>query len=191
MIAIPDRLYMTPHQYLDWEEQQELKYEYMAGEVIAMTGGTIPHNDAAFNLAAALKNHLRGKGCKVQIADGKVGVSEQKPFHYPDVMVSCDRRDRKAKKAIYYPCVIVEVLSPGTERFDRGRKFQNYRQIATLQEYVLISLEQKIIECFRLNERGVWEFHTYTDELELTSVNFRCPVDVVYEDVLLGEDEEE
>jgi len=189
MIAIPDRLYMTPHQYLDWEEQQELKYEYIAGEVIAMTGGTIPHNDAAFNLAAALKNHLRGKGCKVQIADGKVGISEQGPFHYPDVMVSCDQRDRKAKKAIYYPCLIVEVLSPGTERFDRGRKFQNYRQIATLQEYVLISLGQKIIECFRLNERGVWELHTYTDELELTSVNFRCAVDAVYEDVLLGEDE--
>ncbi|HAJ58273.1 MAG TPA: hypothetical protein DCP31_02535 [Cyanobacteria bacterium UBA8543] len=195
MVAVPDRQYLTPQDYLDWEEQQSIKYEYIDGEVFAMTGGTIPHNDLAVNLTTALKNHLRGKGCKVSMADAKVGVSERGPFHYPDVMVTCDERDRRAIRVIYYPCLIVEVLSPSTEAKDRGKKFQNYRRISTLKEYVLISSEQKVIECFRLNEKGVWELYTYSegDELELISVDFRCPIELVYEDVILEavEDDEE
>jgi Uma2 family endonuclease len=193
MVAVPDGQYLTPQNYLDWEEQQSIKYEYIDGEVFAMTGGTIPHNDLAVNLTTALKNHLRGKGCKVSMADAKVGVSERGPFHYPDVMVTCDERDRRAIRVIYYPCLIVEVLSPSTEAKDRGKKFQNYRRISTLREYVLISSEQKVIECFRLNEKGIWELYTYSegDEVELKSVDFRCPIELVYEDVILEAVEED
>lgn len=193
MVAVPERQYLTPQDYLDWEEQQSIKYEYIDGEVFAMTGGTIPHNDLAVNLTTALKNHLRGKGCKVSMADAKVGVSERGPFHYPDVMVTCDERDRRAIRVIYYPCLIVEVLSPSTEAKDRGKKFQNYRRISTLKEYVLISYEQKVIECFRLNEKGVWELYTYLegDEVELKSIDFRSPIELVYEDVILEAVEED
>jgi Uma2 family endonuclease len=193
MVAVPERQYLTPQDYLDWEEQQSIKYEYIDGEVFAMTGGTIPHNDLAVNLTTALKNHLRGKGCKVSMADAKVGVSERGPFHYPDVMVTCDERDRRAIRVIYYPCLIVEVLSPSTEAKDRGKKFQNYRRISTLKEYVLISSEQKFIEGFRLNEKGVWELYTYSegDEVELKSIDFRCPIELVYEDVILEAVEED
>jgi Uma2 family endonuclease len=193
MVTVPDRQYLTPQDYLDWEEQQSIKYEYIDGEVFAMTGGTIPHNDLAVNLTTALKNHRRGKGCKVSMADAKVGISERGPFHYPDVMVTCDERDRRAIRVIYYPCLIVEVLSPSTEAKDRGKKFQNYRRISTLKEYVLISSEQKFIECFRLNEKGIWELYTYSegDEVELKSVDFRCPIELVYEDVILEAVEED
>ncbi|MGB3692985.1 MAG: Uma2 family endonuclease [Spirulinaceae cyanobacterium] len=103
MIAQLQTQPMSPQEYLKWEEQQPLKYEYINGEIYAMTGGTIPHNDIALNLASALKNHLQGKGCKVQIADAKVGISTSGPFHYPDVMVSCDSQDRKARKIIHHP----------------------------------------------------------------------------------------
>lgn len=193
MVAVPEKQYLTPQNYLDWEENQSIKYEYIDGEVFAMTGGTIPHNDLAVNLTTALKNHLRGKGCKVSMADAKVGVSENGPFHYPDVMVTCDERDRRAMQSIYHPCLIVEVLSPSTEAKDRGKKFQNYRRISTLQEYVLVSSEQKVIECYRLNEKGVWELYTYTemDEFELKSVDFRCLMDLIYEDVMLEVVEED
>ena len=193
MIAQRQHQFMTPQEYLKWEEQQPIKYEYINGEVVAMTGGTIPHNDVALNLAASLKNHLRGKGCKVQIADVKVGVSENGPFHYPDVMVSCDLRDQKARKSIYYPCLIVEVLSPGTEGFDRGQKFRNYRQIETLKEYVLIESDCISVECYRINDKSKWELTAYSLdsitnntelEVELTSVNFRCPISLLYEDVV-------
>lgn len=73
-----------------WEEKQSIKYEYIDGEVFAMTGGTIPHNDLAVNVTTALKNHLRGKACKVLMANAKVGIAESGPFHYPDVKQGWD-----------------------------------------------------------------------------------------------------
>lgn len=194
MIAQTNHQFMTPQEYLEWEEQQPIKYEYIAGKVYAMTGGTIPHNDIALNLASALKNHLRSKGCKVQIADAKVGISSNGPFHYPDVMVSCDPQDQKARQIIYHPCLILEVLSPSTEAFDRGKKFQNYRRIDTLKEYILIDSEKMSVEYYRLNEKKKWELTPYsledeTDnptelEIEFISVNFRCPISLLYEDVI-------
>ncbi|HEY9848822.1 MAG TPA: Uma2 family endonuclease [Leptolyngbyaceae cyanobacterium] len=193
MVATPEPKYMSPQEYLEWEEQQPIKYEYINGEVFAMTGGTLPHNSIALNLASNLKSHVRGKGCKVFMADAKVGVSEKGPFHYPDVMVTCDERDRNAKKVIYNPCLIVEVLSPSTESFDRGKKFQQYRQISTLREYILISADQMTVECFRLNDRGIWELHTYMEgeEVYLSSVDFRCAIELLYEDVILESEESE
>jgi Uma2 family endonuclease len=185
MIAIPDGKLMTPQEYLEWEEHQDIKYEYINGEVFAMTGGTISHNDIAFNLASALKNRLRGSACRVNIADAKVGVSEKGPFHYPDVVVSCHPRDKQAIQFIQYPCLIVEVLSPSTEAYDRGKKFIQYRRIQTLQEYVLIDAEKISLDCFRRNDKGIWELHPYEegDEVNLTSVDFRFPISLVYEDV--------
>ncbi|HLO84211.1 MAG TPA: Uma2 family endonuclease [Nostocaceae cyanobacterium] len=187
MVASPDYHYLTPQEYLDWEEKQEIKHEYIDGEVFAMTGGTIPHTTIALNLASGLRNHLRGGSCRAFMADAKVGVSENGPFHYPDVMVSCDERDRNAIKFIQYPCLIVEVLSPSTEAYDRGKKFQNYRQITTLQEYILIDAEKIGLDCFRLNDRGLWELHPYIEgeEVHLTSVDFRFPISLIYEDVQL------
>lgn len=193
MVATPQPKYMTPQEYLDWEEQQPIKYEYINGEVYAMTGGTLAHNSIALNLASNLKTHVRGKGCKVFMADAKLGVSEKGPFHYPDVMVTCDERDKNAKKVIYHPSIIVEVLSPSTESFDRGKKFQQYRRISTLKEYVLISAEQLTVEAFRLNDRGIWELYTYMEgeEMYLNSVDFRCAIELLYEDVVLESQEEE
>ena len=161
MIATPQLPLMTPQEYLEWEEKQPIKYEYINGEVFAMTGGTLPHNSIALNLASALKTHLRGKSCKVFMADAKLGVSETGPYHYPDVMVTCDQRDQTAREVVYHPCLIVEVLSPSTEGFDRGKKFRHYRRIKTLKEYVLIDSETMSLECYRLNERSQWELTAY------------------------------
>ncbi|NEP01883.1 MAG: Uma2 family endonuclease [Symploca sp. SIO2E9] len=193
MIATPQLPPMTPQEYLEWEEKQPIKYEYINGEVFAMTGGTLPHNSIALNLASALKTHLRGKSCKVFMADAKLGVSEAGPYHYPDVMVTCDKRDQTARQAIYYPCLIVEVLSPSTEGYDRGKKFRHYRRIKTLKEYVLIDSETMSLECYRLNEQSQWEFAAYlldesttpeTEiEIHLTSVDFRFLLHQLYEDV--------
>jgi Uma2 family endonuclease len=132
------------------------------------------------------------------MADAKVGVSHNGPFHYPDVMVSCDPRDQRARQVIYHPCMIVEVLSPGTEAFDRGRKFRHYRRIDTLKEYVLIDADRLSVECYRLNEKGKWELTAYSlDEastnptdlvVHFTSVDFRCPISLLYEDVVFPED---
>jgi len=185
MVAASEHYYMTPSEYLDWEEGQEIKYEYFDGEVVAMTGGTIAHGIVTANLFYRLRSYLEGKSCVPFIFDVKLGVSNQGLFHYPDLMVSCHPLDLQERQVIYRPCLIIEVLSPSTEAFDRGRKFYNYRQIKTLQEYVLVSVEAQMIECFRLNEKGLWELSTYTekDELELTSIGFNLTLDLVYENI--------
>ncbi|MDX2241944.1 MAG: Uma2 family endonuclease [Leptolyngbyaceae cyanobacterium bins.302] len=193
MIANPGFPSMTPQEYLVWEEAQPLRYEYFNGEVMAMTGGTIPHNQVAVNLSALLKAHLRGKGCKVLTSDAKVAVSESGPFHYADVSVTCDDRDRAARQYIRYPCLIVEVLSPSTEAVDRGEKFRQYRRIETLQEYVLIDPDRPGLECYRLNERGNWELvqsvsresNPENTEVHFASLDCRFPLALLYEDVEL------
>ncbi|MEO0490866.1 MAG: Uma2 family endonuclease [Cyanobacteria bacterium J06659_2] len=184
---------LSPQDYLHWEAAQPIRYGYIAGHVYAMTGGTIPHNQIAVNLIALLKPHLRGKHCKVLSSDAKVGITEQGPFHYPDISVTCDQRDRAARDYIRYPCLIVEVLSESTEAFDRGQKFRHYRQIETLQEYILISQDQMSVECYRLNQHNRWELFHYlhdadkvqTNQLELASVSLTLSFDQLYEDVEL------
>ncbi|MGD1808008.1 Uma2 family endonuclease [Dapis sp. BLCC M126] len=188
---------MTPEEYLAWEEQQPMKYEYLNGKVYGMTRETLAHNDIALNLASALKSHLQGKSCKVQTADTKVGVSTNGAFFYPDVVVSCDPPDQESRNIIYYPCLIVEVLSSSTEAFDRGKKFEHYRQIKSLQEYVLIDSEKISIEYYQLNEKNKWELTTYSLEeiadsqqefsVKLESINFEFTTSLLYENVVFPE----
>lgn len=137
MIAIPKPHRMTVAAYLDWEPLQELRYEFVDGEVLAMTGGTLPHNDIAINLLTTLRPQTRKQGCRINIADAKVKVTPTR-YRYPDVVVSCDQRDKTALDAIRYPKLVVEVLSAGTEAQDRGEKFKEFRALASLEEYVLI-----------------------------------------------------
>ncbi|WP_323256359.1 Uma2 family endonuclease [Spirulina sp. CCNP1310] len=193
MIAQVQSAGMTVAEYLAWEAEQPAKHEYIQGEVYAMTGATLPHNDIAVNLTSLLRPFLRDKGCKVRMSDAKVKVSEQGPYFYPDVVVSCDQRDRHAIEAICYPCLIVEVLSPSTAAFDYSKKFQFYRQISTLTEYILIDATEVKIDRYAKNAAGKWELTAYPEEgadaeLELSSINFRCPLGLIYEDVeLMGE----
>ncbi|MGB6295771.1 MAG: Uma2 family endonuclease [Rivularia sp. (in: cyanobacteria)] len=182
MVANPQFEYMSPQEYLEWEKTQELRYEYIDGEVFAMTGGTKPHNRIAINLGTELDNFLAEKGCEFYISDVKVQVSEAGPYHYPDVVVTCDDRDKESIDLVEYPCLIVEVLSPSTEAFDRGKKFTRYRQSTTLQEYVLIESDEIAVECFRKNDEGLWVLHTYGegDTLTLESVGIEIPVEKLY-----------
>ncbi|NEO74093.1 MAG: Uma2 family endonuclease [Moorea sp. SIO3H5] len=201
MIANPTISLMTAQEYLVWEDKQPIKYNFINGKVYAMTGGTLPHNSIALNLASALKIHLRGKSCKVFMADAKLGVSANGPYYYPDVMVTCDHRDQKSRKVIYHPCLIAEVLSPGTEGSDRGKKFRHYRRLDTLREYLLIDSETMSIECYRLNDRGKWELSTYLmdettkdatePDVHITSIDFNCPLSQLYEDVEFFEDQDD
>jgi Uma2 family endonuclease len=192
MIAQVQPQLMTAAEYLAWEAEQSLRHEYINGEAYAMAGGTLPHNDIAVNLTTVLRNALRGTGCKVRMSDAKVKISERGPYFYPDLVVSCDERDRQATDAISHPKLIVEVLSPSTAGFDRGDKFQFYRRLTTLQEYVLIDAEKIGIDCYRKTSAGKWELTAYPENaedaenpmLELVSLEFQCPLALVYEEVI-------
>ncbi len=197
MIADPKAQLMPPEAYLEWEAEQPLKYEYLNGLAFAMTGGTVPHNDIALNLVTALKPHLKARGCRVNVADVKVQVSSNGPYFYPDVVVSCDEQDRHARQFIQSPCLIVEVLSPGTAGFDRGEKFRAYRRLKSLQEYVLIDSETQSVDCYRRNNQGKWELTAYPPDEEssnggdldihFTSIDFRWSLSLIYEDIEFSE----
>jgi Uma2 family endonuclease len=190
MIATAELRRLTPEEYFEWEAQQELRYEYFDGEVFAMAGGSLPHADIALNVASILRERLRGR-CKVRNSDAKVGITEAGPFVYPDVSVTCDDRDRTAQQFTRYPCLIVEVLSPSTEAYDRGGKFALYRRLESLQEYVLVGSETRTVEVFRRDPKGAWMFLPYGegDEIELTSVGLTIPIAAIYEDVTLAQSE--
>lgn len=188
MIATPQLPQMTVEAYLEWEPQQELRHEFVSGEVFAMTGGTLPHNDIAINLLTALRPHVRAQGCRINIADAKVNVTPS-IYRYPDLVVSCDDRDRTALNAIQYPKLIIEVLSPGTEALDRGDKFKEYRSLPSLEEYVLISSTQINVEIYRRGEGRLWLYTAYQpkDIIKLESVEFEFLIALLYEDVSLDD----
>ncbi len=191
MITSPQQpLKMTVEEYLEWESQQEVRHEYVNGELFAMTGGTIPHNDIALNLYTALRPHLRTRGCRVNVSDVKVEVSPTSPYYYPDLIVSCDPRDLNARKFIQYPKLIVEVLSPSTEAKDRGEKFTYYQTMPSLQEYVLIDSEKVAVECYRRGEGRMWLYYPYRagDVISLSSIEFECPIALLYEGVSFGDE---
>jgi Uma2 family endonuclease len=176
---------MSPEEYLKAEQGSSIKHEYQRGLVYAMAGASNTHVLIAGNLFAMLRNHVRGSGCRAYISDTKVHIESIKTYYYPDVAISCDNRDRELKDFLRHPCLIVEVLSNTTEAFDRGDKFDDYRNLESLQEYVLVSQTRRRVECFRRNTEGQWVLYPYgeVDEIHLSSVDFRCAVADVYEDV--------
>ena len=188
MIAIPRPQKMTVEDYLVWEPQQEFRYEFVNGHVFAMAGGTLAHNDIAVNLLTALRPHLRKQGCRINIADAKVNVTPTL-YRYPDLVVTCDQRDKVAVDAIQFPKLIVEVLSSGTEAVDRGDKLKEYCNIPSLEAYVLVSSKAISVEVYRRSESWFWLYTMYAsgDVVGLESVGFECPVELLYEDIVAFE----
>jgi Uma2 family endonuclease len=190
MVALRELLpKFTPEEYFAWEEQQLERHEYMDGEVYAMSGGTINHGDIAGNFLSLLKTHLRGRGCKTLNSDCRVKILGMDKYVYPDISVTCDDRDKTTSQYITHPCLIIEVLSPSTEAYDRGNKFKMYRRNPSLQEYVLVSAETIEVELFRRIETDDWRIinDRAGDTVELKSVNLTFPIEQLYEDIVFPE----
>ncbi len=185
MISQQNSNYIPEEEYLLQEEDSPIKHEYIDGEIYAIASASDAHVTISLNLASALRNHVRGSGCRVYMADMKANIETANIYYYPDILVTCDARDRELTHSKKYPCLIVEVLSPKTEAFDRGDKFSDYQQLETLQEYVLISQKRQRLDCFRRNAEGLWtlQFYYPGSEIYLKSVDFRISLDAVYEDV--------
>jgi Uma2 family endonuclease len=187
MITSPSEHYIFPEEYLEGEKGSQIKHEYIDGQVYAMAGASDAHVTVTGNLFTLLRNHVRGSGCRVYMADMKAQIPAINRYFYPDVMVTCDARDQELDYFKCYPKLIVEVLSDTTEGFDRGKKFADYRKLESLEEYVLISQNTMSVECFRRNQEGRWELYPYGkgEEVHLASVDFRCEIAAIYEDVVL------
>jgi Uma2 family endonuclease len=174
---------MTWLEYVAWERNQPTKHEYVAGEVFAMSGVSAAHSRMAANIIAALTNAMRGRGCRAYTSDMRVRTPLDRGF-YPDVSASCGKAVGEEELDHTTPSTIVEVLSPNTEAFDRGEKFAHYRAIPSLQEYVLTSSTQPLVEVFT-REGDHWALRTYAPgaHVHLASIDCTLAVDDVYDKV--------
>jgi Uma2 family endonuclease len=172
-------------EFMAWEANQEGRNEFHRGEVFAMVGGRRGHSRVIANLVRHLGNHLAGspyqvfsEGMKVQIGDDTVV--------YPDVFVTCDKQFRFDEQVITEPVLVVEVLSPATQGYDRSAKFAFYRRLPSLREYALIDPDTRRVEVFRPGQGGHWTLFDMSDAavLELASVGLR----IVLPDVFQGMD---
>ena len=189
MVASPQQDYITPEEYLQLEQESDVKHEYIDGYAYAMAGANDAHVTVSLNLATIVRSHVRGSGCRVFISDMKARIEKLNRYYYPDVMVTCDERDKENTQEKKFPCLIVEVLSDSTEAFDRGDKFADYQLLETLQEYVLINVKRQRVECFRRNSEGFWVLQSYTAEdksFQLQSINFEGQMSALYEDVVFS-----
>ncbi|MBD2328966.1 Uma2 family endonuclease [Alkalinema sp. FACHB-956] len=188
MVAAKDTArHFTPEEYFAWEEKQLEKHELIDGQVYAMTGGSINHGRIAIKLTALFDSHLTNSACIVGNSDIKVNILNANNYTYPDASVTCDDRDKTTTQYITYPCLIVEVLSPSTEAYDRGGKFRLYRQNPMLIDYVLVSSTSIEIDLYHKNEAGDWVITNYQagDTIELKSINLSFAIEQIYRGLTL------
>lgn len=175
---------MTLSDYLAWEAGQDDRNEFYRGEVFAMVGVRRAHAEVAGNLFAALKSHLKGTLCRPYAESVKLQVAHDMVF-YPDVFVTCDPADLKTDLIFRSPKLVAEVLSESTEAYNRGVKFAAYRQLDSLQEYLLVDPVSRRVEVYRRNERNVFELHDQTGQpqLQLESVGLQWAMAELFEGV--------
>ncbi len=183
-MAIKHRQTMTVEEYFQLEENDpDTRYEYIDGYVYALAGGTANHDTIKSNIQRILWNLLRGSKCRVYSSDMKVYISETRYFH-PDVIVTCDPRDRGTIQAIQSPRLVVEVLSPTTELTDRTWKLKNYRAHPTIEEYVLADSQSFKIEIYhKENNKWIYEAFENNDEITLNSLGVHFSLADAYTDV--------
>jgi Uma2 family endonuclease len=179
--------YYTPEEYLALERAAEYKSEYLAGEIFAMSGASEAHNTITLNIAAELRAQFRGRPCRVYASDLRVQVAPAGMYTYPDVVAVCGPREFTDAEGdtLRNPTLIVEVLSPSTEAYDRGKKFTHYRQVESLREYLLVAQDAAHVEHYTRQGED-WLLHEVRDPaatILLPAVEAALPLAAVYENV--------
>lgn len=176
---------------LEQEERSEVRHEYIGGRLYAMAGGTPEHADIVVNLAAAVQSRLRGKPCRGSSNDQRVRTSGSATnWYYPDFLIKCPphRFHPRDPNSLINPRAIFEVLSPSTELFDRTGKFDEYRLIEELTDYVLVSTQLARVDHFQRLVNGQWALRSYThldQEFALENFEISVPLTEIYEDVIV------
>lgn len=158
-MSVQPKPYLSPEDYLALERSADFKSEYFAGEIFAMTGASEPHNLIMISTIRELSTQLKKRPCKLYANDMRVKVSPTGLYTYPDLIVVCSqaaRFDDAHFDTLLNPTLIIEVLSDSTEAYDRGRKFEHYRKLESLAEYVLIAQHRPHIESYRRQPDQQW-----------------------------------
>jgi len=180
---------VSESEYLKAELSGREKHEYISGQVFAMSGATIRHNQIAINILIALRSKASSR-FRVSIADVKFKAHQL--YYYPDVMVSCAPQSDAYCES--QPCLVVEVLSESTESIDRGEKLHNYKKTPELEAYMLVSQTERRVDIFK-RSGAFWRFESVTDSaLSGGQIALSCPemtlsLDAIYQGVAVGDDE--
>jgi len=178
---------VTSEEYLALERAAEYKSEYYKGEVFAFAGASEWHNLITANLVATIHRQLRSSPCRAYPSDMRISIPQTPHYTYADVVVVCGQTQLEDdfKDNLLNPIVIIEVLSPSTESYDRGKKFESYQRIASLMEYVLVSQDRPRIEQFLRQPDGRWLYSETSAEgsIKLTSIDCELSLNDVYEKV--------
>jgi len=180
---------VSVEEYLALERQSEAKYEYLNGEIFAMAGASRAHNRIVLNLGIALDGQLKSRGCEIFVSEMRVAVPSANLITYPDVVVSCGNPQFADEGAdtLLNPTLIVEVLSPSTESYDRGTKFGYYRTLPFFVEYLLLAQDRVCAERFVKQQSGDWlltAVNRFEDVLDLHSIGCTLAMRDAYDRVI-------
>ncbi|MCG8348862.1 MAG: Uma2 family endonuclease [Chloroflexales bacterium] len=186
--------HVTEDEYLAFERASMTKHEYYHGQIYAMTGASEPHNLIATNTIASLHSQLRHTSCRVYPSDMRVKIQQTGLYTYPDIMIICGQPQftDDALDTIVNPTVIIEILSPSTERYDRGMKFHHYRTIETLRDYLLIAQDCRSIEHYTRQNSEQWLFQAVAgreNHIVFESIQCTLALEDVYEKVELEQED--
>lgn len=189
---VPKYNYVSPEDYLLKERVSEVKHEYYKGEVFAMSGASWEHNVIAKNVNTLVLPFLKGKPCDMFGSDLRIHIPENTLYTYPDFSIICGKPETtdKEEDTIVKPSALIEILSKSTRDYDRGTKFNLYRNIQTLQEYILIDSTKISVEVFKKQEDGKWllsEFKQVSDSFVISTIGLTLQLSDVYEDVKTDE----
>lgn len=179
----------SPEEYLYLERKATFKSEYLRGGILAMSGASRAHNYITLDIATEINIQLRDRDCEVFSGDMRVKENQSESYFYPDVVIACGEPqfEDQSFDTLLNPVVIIEVLSPSTEIYDRTEKFEYYKQITTLQEYILVSQDKVQVEhhCIQGTQWRLEEYQTLQDTLALSSVGCKLTLNDIYRRVNL------
>ncbi len=188
MSTVPKH-YLTAEEYLHRERKAEFRSEYFRGETFAMAGASANHNLIVLNAGASLRHELKKRPCRVYPSDLKLRVEATGLYTYPDLSVVCGEPQLESDHGdvLLNPVVLVEVLSDSTEAYDRGKKFEHYRTIPSLQHYILISQDRHSIDCFSRSDEDRWELSScqaLDGQIDLKAIGCQLAIAEVYDKVV-------
>jgi Uma2 family endonuclease len=186
MASLPQQPFVTPEEYLEADRKAEGRSEYVDGQVYAMSGTSKDHNRVTRNIWRALEDELGDDGsCEVFGIDIRVSPETRRKYFYPDIVVVCGeaRHEDEAADTVLNPKLVVEVLSPSTELYDRGLKFAHYRKSDSLAEYLVVAQQEIFIEHYVREADGAWRISEINDPnatIDLPSINAKLKVSDIY-----------
>jgi len=191
-MAAPVLKHISASDYLELERSSKEKHELFQGKIVAMAGASISHNRIVSNIIGDLNGFLKGKGCEVFPSDLRVHIPSSESFTYPDVTIIGGKPEMVDDKqdTVKNPTVIIEVMSPSTEQYDRGTKFFYYMQIPTLGEYFLIDSTKVFAQTIRKQADASWKFDELkneNDQLIFTSITHQILLKEIYENVVFAD----